>query len=498
MIVSNEFSFSRGNSHKSPSKSFNPMKRHEIFTSLTLPLFEISGVIGIFFVAYSLRQITDGIPFIQLPIPYISPDQLAPFIISGALFWGIVFSHAGLYRYEGERPLFDVIRQIIIRSALWFLFYIGFVYLTLGFLFTKEIPRLIIGYVWIGATSYAILLRVVFYTLMSILYKKKIISKNIILVITSKEKSKYHLEHHHSSEYLSIEMNDNTGIETAIRSGKIDNVLALTDIPEKQIDEIIKLCSIYGIGFSYPRIPTYISHSTQYDRFIGGIPVIESSALAMSPWDRIAKRTLDILLSVFLLILLIPLFLVIMLSIWIEDPSWPIIYKNRRIGFSGREFFLYKFRYMYWKYSVKDAYGIEEGSDSALKYEEELKKKADTRNGPLYKIKDDPRKTHVGSWIERLSLDELPQLWNVLIWDMSLVWPRPHQPREVDQYAEHHHQVLTVKPGITGMGQISWREKNSFEEEVSYDIYYIEHYSLLLDLLILMKTIGVVIGRAFR
>jgi len=70
---------------------------------------------------------------------------------------------------------------------------------------------------------------------------------------------------------------------------------------------------------------------------------------------------------------------------------------------------------MYWKYSVKDAYGIEEGSDSALKYEEELKKKADTRNGPLYKIKDDPRKTHVGSWIERLSLDELPQLWNVLI-----------------------------------------------------------------------------------
>ena len=116
-------------------------------------------------------------------------------------------------------------------------------------------------------------------------------------------------------------MSDNTGIETAIRSGKIDNVLALTDISEKQIDEIIKLCSIYGIGFSYPRIPTYISHSTQYDRFIGGIPVIESLALAMSPWDRIAKRTLDILLSVFFLILLIPLFLVIMLSIWIEDPS---------------------------------------------------------------------------------------------------------------------------------------------------------------------------------
>ncbi len=153
---------------------------------------------------------------------------------------------------------------------------------------------------------------------------------------------------------------------------------------------------------------------------------------------------------------------------------------------------------MYWKYCIKDAYGIEWASDSALKFEEQLKQKADMRNGPLYKIANDPRKTRIGKIIEKLSLDELPQLWNVLIGNMSLVGPRPHQPREVDLYSEHHYQVLTVKPGITGMAQVSGRDQNSFEEEVGYDVYYIENYSILLDLLILIKTIWVVLIRAFR
>jgi lipopolysaccharide/colanic/teichoic acid biosynthesis glycosyltransferase len=164
----------------------------------------------------------------------------------------------------------------------------------------------------------------------------------------------------------------------------------------------------------------------------------------------------------------------------------------------GKEFFLYKFRYMYWKYSIKDAYGVPGKYDSALELEEKLKKENDSRSWPLYKIAHDPRKTKVGRIIERLSLDEIPQLWNVLIGNMSLVWPRPHQPREVELYDEHHHQVLTVKPGITGMAQVFGREKNSFEDEVRYDVYYIEHYSILLDFLIIGKTFFVVIGRALK
>ncbi len=101
-----------------------------------------------------------------------------------------------------------------------------------------------------------------------------------------------------------------------------------------------------------------------------------------------------------------------------------------------------------------------------------------------------------GKILERLSLDELPQLINVLFGDMSLIGPRPHQPREVKEYKEHHFQVLTIKPGITGMAQVYGREKNTFEEEISLDTYYIEHYSIVLDLIILLRTVFVVCSRA--
>jgi len=158
------------------------------------------------------------------------------------------------------------------------------------------------------------------------------------------------------------------------------------------------------------------------------------------------KRIFDIVISGIGLVILSPLFVLIGIGIKIEDSSGPVFFANRRIGQDGRVFSLYKFRYMYWKYSVKDAYGIDEKKDSALKYEEKLKAHSDTRDGPLYKIANDPRKMRFGRIIERLSIDELPQLWNVLIGDMSLIGPRPHQPREVELYDEEDTQVLTVKP----------------------------------------------------
>jgi len=105
---------------------------------------------------------------------------------------------------------------------------------------------------------------------------------------------------------------------------------------------------------------------------------------------------------------------------------------------------------------------------------------------------------HFGKIIEKLSLDELPQLFNVLIGNMSLIGPRPHQPREVSLYNESDKQVLTIKPGITGMAQVYGRDKNTFEEEVALDVYYIENYSLALDIVILMRTILVVFGRPFE
>ena len=135
---------------------------------------------------------------------------------------------------------------------------------------------------------------------------------------------------------------------------------------------------------------------------------------------------------------------------------------------------------------------MREKSDS-LRYSRRLAAKNTRKNTPLVKIENDPRITHVGRFIRKYSIDELPQLLNVLGGKMSLVGPRPHLPEEVAKYKTHHRRVLEIKPGITGLAQISGRSDLNFEEEIELDTWYIENWSVWLDLKILWKTIGVVL-----
>jgi lipopolysaccharide/colanic/teichoic acid biosynthesis glycosyltransferase len=125
----------------------------------------------------------------------------------------------------------------------------------------------------------------------------------------------------------------------------------------------------------------------------------------------------------------------------------------------------------------------------ALELEKGLIEKQSVRRGPLYKIKRDPRKTRVGNIIEKLSIDELPQFFNVFWGTMSMVGPRPHQNREVEKYMEYHRRLLTIKPGVTGMAQVAGRSDLDFEDEYKLDLYYIENWSLWLDIQICLKTI---------
>lgn len=474
------------------------MKRQPVIEHILLPIIELTGLIGIFWLAYSLRQVTDGIPFIQLRIPYIARSDFSPFIPVGVGLWALIFASRGLYQSIVERPIIDTIRATIMSAIFWFLIYIGFVYLTTGFLYQKEIPRLIIVYVFFLATIFAVFLRVWLQWILWRLIEIHFIEKSRILVIGEKKEWEKYLRDKHVTRHIYRKPSELIDILDMIRKKDIDMILLLAPLGSSDMEEVIELCSIYGITLALPQILPKVYHISHREGFIWGMPVIESHAVSMTPWERVIKRTFDIIISIFLLILLLPLFLLIAIAIKLEDPSGPVIFRNRRIWISWREFFLYKFRYMYWIYSVKDAYGVDQKDDSAIQYEEELKKKSDVRSWPLYKIQNDPRKTHVWRWIEKFSLDELPQLWNVFKGEMSLVWPRPHQPREIEHYREHHYQVLTVKPWITGMAQVSGREKNSFEDEVTFDVYYIEHYSLLLDILILLKTSLVVIGRSLE
>jgi exopolysaccharide biosynthesis polyprenyl glycosylphosphotransferase len=201
----------------------------------------------------------------------------------------------------------------------------------------------------------------------------------------------------------------------------------------------------------------------------------ESAFAARIPGVRVAygfwKRVLDIVGSIVLLALLSPLLLVIALIVKFSSPG-PIIYKQKRVGKGGVAFPFYKFRSMY-----KDA-------DKRLA---ELMG-ANEKEGPIFKIKDDPRITPIGKFLRKYSLDELPQLFNVLKGDMSLVGPRPPIPREVEQYDDNAFRRLSVPPGITCLWQICGRSDTSFDEWMALDALYVEQMSFWLDLKILMKT----------
>lgn len=190
------------------------------------------------------------------------------------------------------------------------------------------------------------------------------------------------------------------------------------------------------------------------------------------------KRCIDILLASLGLLLLLPVFVIIAILIKKENLHGTIFYKQVRIGQQGQPFVIYKFRTM------------EMNADQKL----ESLQGQNEASGPLFKIKNDPRITKIGSDLRKYSLDELPQLLNVLRGQMSLVGPRPALPNEIAQFCEIEKQRLIVKPGCSGLAQVSGRSELSFTEMISYDLEYVSKCSISIDLLIIAKTISIIIS----
>ena len=188
------------------------------------------------------------------------------------------------------------------------------------------------------------------------------------------------------------------------------------------------------------------------------------------------KRVLDVAVSTLLLLVLLPFLVVLTLLIVLDSPGNPI-FAQRRVGRDGRTFRFFKLRTM-----VPDA-------EQRLAEVQHLNQ----ANGPLFKIRRDPRVTRIGHFLRRTSLDELPQLWNVLRGDMSLVGPRPPLPHEVEAYTPHQWRRLTVTPGMTGLWQVSGRSDLSFEDAIALDLTYVDTWSFWLDLSLLLKTALVVL-----
>jgi exopolysaccharide biosynthesis polyprenyl glycosylphosphotransferase len=205
---------------------------------------------------------------------------------------------------------------------------------------------------------------------------------------------------------------------------------------------------------------------------IFGLPLVDIQPAEMPTWEWFVKRSLDVLVSAVVLVALLPLILILAIVVRLTSEG-PAIYKQLRVGKHGREFTMYKFRSMV--------------------------NNAEANTGPIWATDDDPRVTRIGYWLRKTRLDEIPQFFNVLFGDMSLVGPRPERPHFVKKYERSiplYSRRLRVKPGITGWAQVKWKYDESFDdvkERTKYDLFYVENISLRLDVKILINTLFVVL-----
>lgn len=456
-----------------------------LFGLLRFPVDLLLAIVA-FFLAYQTRLNTDLIPGIQLPVSvstFPEYSEYLTFTIIASLGLVMLFSMFGLYRLKRPEPLHKQLSKIFLASLIWLFAIITYYFLLRTFPFS----RLALLQSWLFAYLLISVGRIILQFIQNALYKKGVAQTRVLVIGKSSAAQEVIDYFFKNPQYLLVKHLENThDIEKVVIDKKIEKVIECrAGLSKDQETGLLDFCREHQIEYSF--IPGELEmQRTNIDiETPAGIPLITFKPTPLEGWGRILKRFFDFVGALCLLIVLFPVLLIIAILIKIDDPKGTIIFKFlddgsrvKRVGHRSKPFPFYKFRTM-----KPGTHNMRYGELAHL----------DARQGtPMVKIKNDPRVTKIGKILRATSLDELPQLFNVLKGEMSLVGPRPHLPEEVVKYQKHHRFVLTVKPGITGMGQISGRSDLDFEQEVKLDSYYIENWSLLLDLKILIKTVLVV------
>jgi exopolysaccharide biosynthesis polyprenyl glycosylphosphotransferase len=255
-------------------------------------------------------------------------------------------------------------------------------------------------------------------------------------------------------------------------------IVSAVDLGEEELLDLVEEAHRWGVKVRVA--PTTAELLTQRGEYVAGqgVPLFELRPPVFAGFDWAVKRTFDAAVSFVLIVIATPVWAVIALGVKLDSPG-PVFYRDRRVGLGEAEFGMFKFRSMYTGSAQRQG---------ALEAENEA-------SGPLFKIKDDPRVTKIGRILRRYSLDELPQLLNVLRGEMSLVGPRPLPLRDYVQLEDWHRKRYLVLPGMTGLWQVSGRIDLSFDDLVRLDFYYLENWSIWLDISILAKTLPAVVAR---
>ncbi len=461
------------------------MKRSELFFTFILIPIDIVMIVLAFVLAYKFR-----LYFEIVPATYFEPfREYLKFIIVLLPAWILVFMLTGLYSISERRSPAKEFGKICVGVTASMAIVVVWIFLSRTFFFS----RLIIAFSWILAVVTVTFGRFLIRFIQRFLYRYGFgVHRVIVLGHNSSTKPVINeIKGNLNLGYKIIKIIDRDGIEkldVITKNNPCDEIIiADSTLPESQAAKVLEFCRTHNLGFKMTPNLFLVRSSHVSIQQLAGVPILEFKRTPLDGWGRIIKRIVDIIGALLLVILLSPIMILTAILVKITSKG-PVFFKQERMGFENKIFKLMKFRSMKLEYCTGKCYGGEKA--------EQVFKNLSKRNeadGPVFKIKNDPRVTAFGKFIRKTSLDELPQFFNVLKGEISLIGPRPPMPQEVAKYNNWQKRRLGVKPGITGLWQVSGRSELSFDEWVRLDAYYIENWSLWLDFQIFLKTIWVII-----
>lgn len=451
------------------------MKKADLFFNVARVPLDFTMLVGAGIATYFLRtRILDAFRpvLFEFNLPLI---VYIPLVIGVSLLFMGIYAISGLYSMRVRSTLTGEFLKIAVATSAGIMIIIMYIFLRQE-LFNSRF--LVLGG-WFLSIIFVFLGRVIIRQAQRYLVSKFGFGVHRLLVIGDDEASREvvtGIQLDPYSGYQIVKQLSNPELSEVIAAvgnpGVDEIILANPNYPAGKVTQLVDFAHENHIIFKFiPNI--YQTLTTNFDiDVIKNMPVIELKRTPLDGWGKVFKRVFDIITASIGLVVFSPAMALIALAIKWETEG-PVFVHLKRVS-TNKEFFIYKFR------------GMVKNAEELLPYLMEFNER---KGSPLFKMKNDPRITKVGRFIRRFRLDELPQFFNILRGDMSLVGPRPHQPDEIARYEKHHKKVLAIKAGATGLAQVSGSSDLPFEDEVALDTFYIENWSLVLDIKIMIRTV---------
>ncbi len=442
-----------------------------LFLRLIRPFFHFFIILFSFWIVYNIR-FYDFVENIFLDIPQVVFTETLIFtLLSWFLFIIISFLY---WIYELFKPIHWYYRKFLKIWFFWLIVISFIAYLWQWFMFPNGISRFVL-LTWAFASLFFItFFDIIFNYINSILERKK--PYNVLFVYSDKtfyQKILKNFRNYDIYNIFGIKLTNIQDIKENIQDK--DVVITVWNFDKNFLQDLLDVARISQKQFYHISENFFLEDLVYSPSRIWPVLAFEQKPSPLDWWFKVTKRLSDIIFSLLFFILFFWLFILISVFILIKD--WrPIFYKSERVWRWWKLFKMYKFRSM-----IKDA---DKQKNKLIKENE--------RKWPLFKISNDPRVPWWWRFLRKTSLDEIPQFINVLKWEMSVVWPRPHLLNEVDNYEKWHKRLLSIKPWITGYAQIFGRDSLDFDEEAKLDLYYIQNWSIFLDLFVIISTVKVI------